>query len=122
MVGLERTCWPTRALEVRPRAQRPLEAGRRDLDGVVVEVRPQNMRHALAERVVDPLRMVDVDAEALLARELEREHFDARDATRLCGSPRAAAALSFSCDPSPSESPPSRKMGAARPFRKAEMW
>ena len=48
--------------------------GRRDLDRVVVEVRPQHVGDALAERVIDALGVVDVDAEALLAGDLDGEH------------------------------------------------
>ena len=66
-----------RSFEVRLRAQWALETGGRDLDAVTVEVRAKNVCHALAERMVDPLWMVDVDAEAFLAGELEREHFHA---------------------------------------------
>src|SRR4029078_484723 len=46
------------------------------LDAVRVEVAAEHVGHALAERMVDALRMVDVDAEPLLARELQREHLD----------------------------------------------
>ena len=35
------------------------------------------MRDALAERVVDPVRVVDVDAEPARRDELERQHLDA---------------------------------------------
>ena len=66
-------------LEVRARAQRPVEARRRHLDGVLLEVGPENVRDPRAERVVDPLRVVDVDAEPLLAGQLQREHLDARE-------------------------------------------
>src|SRR5581483_1823961 len=66
------------ALEVRARAERPVETGGRHLDRVVVEVRSQDVGDALAQRVVDSLRMVDVDAEPLLAGELQREHLDTR--------------------------------------------
>ena len=65
-------------LEMRARAQRPVEARRGDLDRVLVEVGPEDVRDPRAERVVDPLRVVDVDAEALLAGQLERQHLDAR--------------------------------------------
>src|SRR5579884_3180582 len=65
-----------RAREVLARAQRPLDAGRRHLDRVAVEVGTQHVRDALAERVVDAAGLVDVDAEALLARELEGKHLD----------------------------------------------
>ena len=73
------------ALEVRARAQRPVEPRRGDLDRVRLEIRLQNVGHARAERVVDAAGMVDVDAEALLAGDLEREHLDARKSLRnLC--------------------------------------
>src|SRR5215475_13809189 len=42
-----------RGPEVLRLPQRPLRAGGRDLDGEVVEVAPEDVRHALAERVVD---------------------------------------------------------------------
>src|SRR5262249_15589119 len=48
-----------------------------DLDRVVVEVRTENVRRALAEGVVDPGRVVDVHAEAVTAGELDGEHLDA---------------------------------------------
>src|SRR5262249_35484342 len=66
-------------LEVLPRAQRPLDAGRRHLDRVAVGVGPQHGGDPLAERVVDAAGLVDVDAEALLPRELEGQDLDARD-------------------------------------------
>ena len=77
LFGLQPHRLADRALEVRALAQRPFDARRGDLDRVVVEVRPQQHRDALAERVVDAFGMVDVDAEALLARDLEREHLGA---------------------------------------------
>src|SRR3712207_9450463 len=44
-------------LEVRALAQRPLQTGGRDVDRVPVEVAAQHVRDALAERMVDPLRV-----------------------------------------------------------------
>ena len=76
-LGLDTHASADGALEVLARAQRPLEARRGDLDAVGVEVGPQHVGDALAERMVDALRVVDVDAEALLAGQLEREHLDA---------------------------------------------
>jgi hypothetical protein len=51
--GLQPHPAPERALEVLARAERPVEAWRRHLDAVAVEVAPQEVRHALAELVVD---------------------------------------------------------------------
>src|SRR5689334_20346892 len=64
-------------LEMRPRAQGRLRPGRRDLDAVPVEIAAKDVRHALAECVVDALGVVDEDAEALLPVQLEGEHVDA---------------------------------------------
>ena len=64
--------------EVAGRAQRALDARRRDVDRVAVEVAAEQLGDARAERVVDALRMVDVDAEARRRRQLDREHLDAR--------------------------------------------
>src|ERR671925_344775 len=71
---------PDRVREVGRLAERPLETRRRDVDRVPVEIAPQNVRHPLAERVVDAGGMVDVDAEALRRQELDREHLDPRQA------------------------------------------
>src|SRR4029079_17498057 len=68
---------PDRRTEVRGLAERALEPRRGDLDRVPVEVAAEDVRHALAERVVDPGGMVDVDRHALRPRELDREHLDA---------------------------------------------
>src|SRR5262249_31639852 len=70
---------PDDALEVLACPQRTVEPGRGDLDRPAVEVRPQHARDAFAERMVDAGRVVDVHAEALLARELERQHLHARE-------------------------------------------
>jgi len=72
---------------VRPRARSKwvfvrsgtVEAGRGDLDAIGVEVRLKHLRDAFAEGVVDALRVVDEDAEALAAVKLEGEHLDAGD-------------------------------------------
>src|SRR5581483_6040544 len=64
---------PDGAREVLARAQGTLGARRRHLDRVAVEVRSQQPGHPLAERVVDAAGPVDVDAEALLAGQLEGE-------------------------------------------------
>src|SRR5438270_883715 len=66
--------------EVRRLAERPLEARRRDVDRVTVEIPSEDVRHPLAERVIHPAGVVDVDAEALRGRELDREHLDPRQA------------------------------------------
>ena len=58
-------------------AQRPLRPGRRDVDRVVGAIGVEDARHALAERVVDAVGMVDVDAEPARREELDREHLDA---------------------------------------------
>src|SRR5690349_2395460 len=58
-------------------AEGPSRARRRDVDGVLAEVVAERVRHALAERVVDAGRMVDVDRELVGAVELDREHLDA---------------------------------------------
>src|SRR5262249_12471451 len=70
------------ALEVLARAQGPLRARRGDLDRVAVEVWAEHRRDPLAERVVDAARLVDVDAEALLAGELEGQDLDPRNGAR----------------------------------------
>ena len=72
------TLRPTAPAEVRGLAQRALEARRRDVDRVAVEVAAQEVGHARAERVVDARRVVDVDAEPVRARELDGEHLDLR--------------------------------------------
>src|SRR5262245_16237057 len=52
-----------RPVEVLRLAQRPVRPRRRHLDAVVLEIRADLVRDALAERVVDTARMVDVDPE-----------------------------------------------------------
>src|SRR5919204_4020144 len=101
----ERDAAADRVGEMAGLAERPLEARRGDVDRVAVEVTPQEVRHALAERVVDPGRMVDVDAEPLWRHELDGQHLDARQAgldllghlalERLLGSPYVLHATSF---------------------------
>src|SRR5262249_15703138 len=70
------------ALEVLARAQGPLRARRGDLDRVAVEVGAEHRRDPLAERVVDTAGLVDVDAEALLARQLEPQDLAPRHRAR----------------------------------------
>src|SRR4051812_27981648 len=64
------------APEVLRLADGALDPGRRDLDRVAVEVAAQHVRDALAERVVDALRVVDVHGHALRTAHLERQHLD----------------------------------------------
>src|SRR5205085_1575325 len=90
--------------EVGGLAERPLHARRGDVDRVAVEVTPQDARDPLAECMVDPARMVDVDAEPLRRHELDGQHLDARQAgldllghlalERLLGSPYVLQATS----------------------------
>src|SRR5204862_6813041 len=68
--------------EVVAGAERPVRSRRRDLDAVVDEVAPQDVRDAFAEGGVDALSVVDEDAEALLAGQLEREHVHAGQRAR----------------------------------------
>jgi hypothetical protein len=58
--------------------KRSLEARRRDVDRVTIEVVPKKSGHLLTQRMVDAGRMVDVDAEPLGSRELDGEHLDVR--------------------------------------------
>src|SRR5437764_161736 len=60
--------------EVRRGPNRPFEPGRRHVDRVFAQVVAQDVRHALAELVVDPLRVVDEDREALVPGELDGQH------------------------------------------------
>jgi hypothetical protein len=46
-------------------AQRALDPGRRDLDGVVGQVSAQRIRDARAERMVDAFGVIDEDGEAV---------------------------------------------------------
>ena len=68
------------ALEVRAAPERRLGAGRRDVDRVLAQVVAEDFRDALAESVVDSLRMVDEDRHPLGAGELEREDLDSGQA------------------------------------------
>ncbi len=70
--------------EMRGRSQRPLQPRGRDVHGVAVEVAAEQVRDALAERVIDAGGMVDVDREPRRARELDGEHLDARKALHHC--------------------------------------
>src|SRR5262245_41039225 len=102
--------------EVIARAQGPLEAGRGHLERIAVEIAPQRVRHALAERVVDPTRVVDVDAEPLGPHELDGEHVDVGHPA-LDGLCDLAMKLSFLfVNLRHSFCPYSQKMGAKRPF------
>ena len=74
---LTRTGRPTARTKCVTCAERSFESRRGDLDAVAVEVGSQQARHALTERMVDALGVVDEDAKALLAGQLEREHVDA---------------------------------------------
>src|SRR5919201_4144649 len=65
-----------RAAEVLRLAERPFEARRRDVDGVLAQVVPEDARHLLAERVVDAFRAIDEDREPFRSRQLDREHLD----------------------------------------------
>ena len=58
-------------------AQRPLDAGGRNIDGVLARVVAQQIGDTRTERVVDPGRVVDVHGEAVGALQLDREHLDA---------------------------------------------
>ena len=68
------------ALEVRATPERGLGAGRRDVDRVLAQVVAEDVGDALAERVVDALRMVDEDRHPLRAGELERQDLDSGQA------------------------------------------
>ena len=65
---------------MRAPAERALDTGGRDVDGVLVQVVPKDVGDALAEPVVDPLRMVDEDGEVVGACELDGQHLDAGQA------------------------------------------
>src|SRR5579871_2737996 len=108
--------------EVLACAERPFETGRAHLDGVAVEVRPEDPADPLAECVVDAARLVHVDAEPLTPRDLEREHFDIWQRLR-DGAGNLAVQLflllGLTCRHSSLRAVSSQKMGAARPFRLA---
>src|SRR5205823_3068945 len=77
-LGSDRHLPPDRIPEVRRRAERPLDPRRRDVDRVAVEIAPKQVGDALAERMVHPGRMVDIDGEPFRAGELDGEHLDPR--------------------------------------------
>ena len=58
-------------------AKRPLDPRGRHVDGVLAQVLAQDFRDAGAQRVVDAVRVVDVDDEPLGAGELDGEDFHA---------------------------------------------
>ena len=99
-------------------AQRPLDARRRDVDGVFPQVLAQHVGDARAEPVVDTVRVIDEDGEASRARPARR-----RAPRRRAGPSRppvrSAAAASAPSRVLRSNVVPSTKMGAARPFRPA---
>jgi pimeloyl-ACP methyl ester carboxylesterase len=70
---------PDEALEVSGLAKRALDTRRRDVDGVFPPIVVELAGNALAESVVHPFGMVDVDAEALGTEQLNGEHLGARD-------------------------------------------
>src|ERR687888_2810611 len=67
-----------RGLEMLRLSERPLGAWGRHLDREALEVVGEDLRDALAERVVDTVRMVDVDAEATRREQLDGEDLDTR--------------------------------------------
>src|SRR4051812_11567775 len=77
LVDTERDLAADRPAEMGWLAERPVEPGRRDLDRVAVEVAVEQAGHTRAERVVDALRMVDIDGHALGPTHLHGEHLDA---------------------------------------------
>src|SRR5439155_25688605 len=78
--GADRDLASDYSLEVRLASQRRLRAGRRDVDRIAVEVVAQDVCHALAEGMIDALRVVDEDREAFRPGELEREDLDSGQA------------------------------------------
>src|SRR5581483_8989287 len=124
-LGLDAHRAPDHPFEVRPRPERAVEARRGDVDRVLVEVRPQDVRHALAERMVDTLRVVDVHAEPLLAVQLEREHL--HPGKRGLDGPRdVALELAFllvlrSCHCS-KDTPKDEKWAPRAHLERTEMW
>ncbi len=110
--------------EVLVRAQRALEPGRGDLDRVLAEVvRGRTLTgDALTELVVDPVRVVDEDAEARRRDELDGEDVRRRPArrARLAGRSRYSACAPSrmsSASAAPSLTALSQKMGPAGPFQ-----
>src|ERR1044072_2561716 len=69
---------PDRVAEVLGGADRALDPRRGDVDRVLAQVLPQHVGDARAERVVDSLGVIDEDGEPLGVRQLDGEHFDAR--------------------------------------------
>src|SRR5581483_12406877 len=63
--GAQRHPAAYRAREVRGLAQRPLGPRRGDVDAELAAPAVEQVRDALAERVVDPVRVVDVNADPL---------------------------------------------------------
>src|SRR2546423_504252 len=59
-------------------AERTLDSRRGDVDGVLAQVIAQHVRHALAKGMVDAPDVVDEDGEAFRGRQLDGEHFGAR--------------------------------------------
>src|SRR5436190_3668617 len=110
------------AREVLRLAQRTGGAGRGDVDRVLAQVLAQQVGDAGAQRVVDALGMIDVDAEARRRHQLERDHLDARQVVL---DPRRDLALqlplSLVCRGH--QSLALHKKWARRPtFQTAEMW
>ena len=119
--GAKRDAAADDAAEVLRRAQRPLDAGRRDRDLPLAPIVGEEVGHARAELVVDTAHVVDVHGEPVGLRELDGEHLRLRK----CG-------LDLACDLARQillflvccgqlfcccSMPRSQKMGAARPFR-----
>ena len=124
------TLLPTRPGEVRGLAERPLRPRRRHVDGELAAPRVEEVRDALAERVVDPAGMVDVHADPARRHQLERQYLDAGQAAldRRCDLPLECL---LSCVDVghrllvlPAKRPLLNKNGRLeRPFRQAgEMW
>src|SRR5438552_13422474 len=119
--GAERDLPADDVSEVRRLAQRPSEPRRGDIDRVAVEIAAEEPGHTLAERMVDPLRVVDEDGEAVPAGELDCEHLHAWKISldRLPDLSRQRLLLLMHLG----HSSLSKKTGAMRPFRQAgEMW
>src|SRR5207248_5682997 len=76
--GLQPHTAPDSAGEMLSLAQRPFEPGRGHVDRVFAPVVVDLARDAFAERVVDALGVVDIDAEAIRSEQLDGEHLGAR--------------------------------------------